>query len=338
MKYVKGQILTDEGFKKGYIGFEKSKIIEIGKGLAPKKAVANGIITPSFINFHTHIGDSFIKKYKTKLPKDIKKLVAPPNGIKHKLLKKTDEKEIINGMEESINTMLKTGTKKFIDFREGGIYGTTLLKTASKLWPINSIILSRPDTQEYKKNEIDILLKNSDGIGLSSITDWDENEIIKISRHTIKNKKIFSIHASERIRENIDTIIDLKPSFLIHMNKSTESDLVTIKENNIPIVLCPRSNRFFGLKPKIKQMKKIGVDILIGTDNAMINSPNILEEILYLKKIDPSLSKFELLKLITYNPRKALNDNCNILGSNSPADFIVLDNKTLKPIYKTYRI
>ena len=122
------------------------------------------------------------------------------------------------------------------------------------------------------------------------------------------------------------------------MTKANRSDLIRVKENGIAIVLCPRSNNFFGLKPKIHLMKKIGLDLILGTDNAMINYPNILDELKFLKKNYSDLSMEELLNMLTYKPRKVLNLRPFILGPNSPADFIVLDNKTLKPIYKTYRI
>ena len=80
-------------------------------------------------------------------------------------------------------------------------------------------------------------------------------------------------------------------------------------------------------------MKKIGVDIILGTDNAMLNSPNILDEIHFLKTKYKLFSDEELLKMSTYNARKALNLDSCILGSNSKADFIVLDKRNLKPLY-----
>jgi len=39
MDYVSGEILTVDGFKKGYIAFGKNKIVEIGKTL-PKNQFA----------------------------------------------------------------------------------------------------------------------------------------------------------------------------------------------------------------------------------------------------------------------------------------------------------
>jgi cytosine/adenosine deaminase-related metal-dependent hydrolase len=333
MDFVSGEILTKNGFKSGYIGFEGKKIVETGKGDSPKKPICNGLIIPTFVNAHTHIGDSFIKEKNIDLPKNLEELVAPPNGFKHKLLREASDIEIIEGMKKSIKTMIENGTKYFCDFRENGILGIKQLKTALSLNKISSIILSRPGSLKYDKNEVDILLKNSDGIALSSISDWDYSELQKIAKNTREKNKIFALHASERVREDIDDILDLKPNFLVHMIKAQESDLERVNENNIPTVVCPRSNSFYGLKPNFRLMKKVGVNLLLGTDNAMLNSPVILDEIHYVKSVTRDFSTFELLFMTTYGARKALNLDCDILGPNSRADFMVLDKKSLKPLY-----
>jgi len=333
MDYVSGKIFTVTGFKNGFLGFEEKKIVESGSGIPPKKPVCKGLIVPSFVNSHTHIGDSFIRRKNIKLPKNVEELVEPPDGLKHRLLKEASDEEIIEGMEQSIDYMIQSGIKNFCDFRENGILGICQLKSALKLWKISSIILSRPDTMEYDKNEVDLLLKNSDGIGLSSISDWDYSKLEKISKDTKKKKKIFALHCSERIREDIDMVLDLKPDFLVHMIKASKSDLERVKEDNIPIVLCPRSNSYFGLKPNYNLLKKIGIDILLGTDNAMLSTPSILEDLKYVKSTSSIFSDEELFNMITYLPRKALNLGPCILGPGYPADFIVLDKKTLKVLY-----
>jgi len=333
MDYVAGKILTDRGFKSGYIAFEHRKITEIGNGKPPKKPICKGLIVPKFVNAHTHIGDSFIRDKKVKLPKSIEKLVAPPDGLKHKLLREATEKDIIEGMEKSISVMIKNGTEYFCDFRENGIMGICQLKSALDLWKIKSLILSRPDTLEYKKNEVDILLKNSDGIAISSISDWDYSELQKISKDTRRKNKIFALHASERVREDIDKILDLKPNFLVHMLKASESDLLKVKENKIPIIICPRANSFYGLRPNYKLLKKVGVNLLLGTDNAMLNSPIILDEIQHIRSTSNVYSLSELLYMTTLGARKVLNLDGDILGSNSRAGFIVLGEKSLRPLY-----
>lgn len=337
MDFVSGEILTVDGFQKGYIGFDKETIVEIGKNV-PKKPICKGLIVPSFINAHTHIGDSFIRDKNVKLLKDVEKLVAPPNGLKHKMLKESDKHEIIKGMKKSIDIMIDSGNSFFCDFREGGIAGVYLLKSALEHRPISAMILSRPENLVYDRKEINLLLKNSDGVGLSAISDWVFSELEKISKHVKKEKKFFAIHASERVRENIDDILDLKPNFIIHMVQATESDLIRVKENNIPVVVCLRSNSFFGLKPDFKLLKKVGNEVILGTDNGMINPPNILDEIKHLKSMTRVFSSEEILRMVTVTPRKVLNQSPCILGPNSPTDFVVLDKKSLKMLYVPKKI
>lgn len=333
MQYVKGDILTQDGFKRGYLGFEKNRIIDLRSGSLPEKPLAKGLIVPTFVNAHTHVGDSFIKKRKIKFPRNVEELVAPPNGLKHRLLEKASEEEIIDGMKTSIDEMMGTGTSYFCDFREDGINGVYQLSNALKNRKIGSIILSRPQQMSYDKNEVELLLKNSLGIGLSSISDWEYSEIEKIAKHAKREKKIFALHASEAVREDIDLILDLKPDFLVHMVSATESDLARVKDENISVVICPRSNAFFNLKMNLKLMKKTRVDLMLGTDNAMLNIPNVLEELRYLKNSTTVFSTQELLNMITYTPRKALNlDDC-IHGPNSSCNFVVLDRKSLKSVY-----
>lgn len=332
MDYVSGEILTDSGFKRRYLGFENNEIVETGVS-SPKKPICTGLIVPTFVNAHTHIGDSFIRKRGVELPRDVEELVAPPHGLKHKLLKEASKEEINAGMKESINEMIEAGVTCFCDFRENGIKGVEQLKTALEHTNISSLILSRPEGLNYDSDEVEKLLNNSQGIGASSILDWEYSELEKVAKHTKKRKKIFAIHTSESIREDIDLVLDLKPDVLIHMVYATESDLVRVKESNIPVVACPRSNAFFGLKADVNLMKQVGIDIVLGTDNAMLNSPNVLDEMTYLKAQFNEFSTEDLLNMITYIPRKALNwDDC-ILGPNSPAKFIVLDKKSLKPLY-----
>jgi cytosine/adenosine deaminase-related metal-dependent hydrolase len=72
---------------------------------------------------------------------------------------------------------------------------------------------------------------------------------------------------------------------------------------------------------------------MLGTDNAMLNTPNILDELTYLKNMTGIFSIENLLNMITYNPRKALNLDYSILDLNSSNEFMVLDKKTLRALY-----
>ena len=330
MKYVQGEILTKDGLITGYLGFEQGRELEeVRKGTPSEKPVAKGLILPTCINAHTHIGDSFIRFKHLKLPFNVKELVAPPSGLKHRLLKEASEQEILEGIRMSLREMTASGTSCFCDFRESGLIGIYQLKKAMKNSHIDSVVLSRPSQMSYEKEELDELLRNSDGIGLSSISDWEPSEIEKIAKHVRKKKKLFALHASEVVCENIDRILDLHPNLLVHMIAATKSDLDRVNDANIPIVVCPRSYMFFRLKNNLKLMKKTGVSILLGTDNAMINTPDVFQEVQLLLKTG-LFALEELLTNVTYTPRKALNlDDC-IQGRDLSEKFIVLERDSLK--------
>lgn len=335
MEYIVGDILTREGFKKGYIGFNpeevKDKIIrsiDEGFGKSPQKASYKGIIIPSMINMHTHIGDTFMRLRKTSIPRDLEKLVAPPDGLKHRLLRQASIEEIQKGIRYGLDEMKKNGITCFCDFRENSIYGINLLKQILSNRDIESIILGRPDELIYDEEEIEEILDNSDGIGVSSIRDWDYNELIKIAIHTHRKGKLFALHASEYEREDIDKILDLKPDILIHMVYATIEDLLKVKERDIPIVVCPRSNMFFNMIPNLEYFHKTKVTLMVGTDNGMLNSFDLLDElkIIYNTKL---WSLEEVFQMATYIPRKILNLNDVISGSTLPASLIVLNPEEL---------
>jgi len=232
---------------------------------------------------------------------------------------------------------ISNGTSYFFDFRENGEHGINLIKTALEHFPVKPFILSRPSELQSNEKEILRLLDISEGIGLSSITDWDFEDVERIASLTKKRKKLFALHVSERIREDIKKIITLKPDFIVHMTKGTKKDLLTIKKENMPIVICPQSNTFFNMTPPLKLMKEIGNTILIGTDNAMIHPPNLIDEINHIKHIAPDVFTIEqLLEMVTYVPRKVLNLKDDMHDATFPlSSYVILDERTLQPLINT---
>ena len=101
-------------------------------------------------------------------------------GLKQKLLKETPKSSLSKYIKKSAKSMIKKGITTFIDFREGGLDGVLLLKSALDSIPIRCIILGRIDyyntKNEIKQNlsfpsentkKLTQLLKNCDGIGIS---------------------------------------------------------------------------------------------------------------------------------------------------------------------------
>jgi cytosine/adenosine deaminase-related metal-dependent hydrolase len=81
-----------------------------------------------------------------------------------------------------------------------------------------------------------------------------------------------------------------------------------------------------------------GVTLALGTDNAMINSPDsLLREMEFAYKISRlkgSVSALDILRMVTQNPRKVLNvgdDICLSLGKE--ANFAVFQLPAKDPAY-----
>ena len=166
---------------------------------------------------------------------------------------------------------------EFIDFREGGVEGSVLLSTVRG--DAHPTIMGKPKMPRFDKDEISKVLEVADGIGASSISDWDYQELFDLRASFVRSRgKVFSIHASERIREDIDKVLDLRPSFIVHMTKASDSDLDAVNAEGVPLVICIRSNLFFGSEPPLARMIEKGLIVALGTDNAMISMPDILTE------------------------------------------------------------
>ena len=306
----------------------------------------NYLLIPGLINSHVHICDSFAKE--VGFNKDLISVVAPPNGIKHKLLDSIPKEIKTRGIKKTVSDMLASGTTLFADFRENGISGITLLKECLKDSPINRIILGRYKIPE----EIESILKNCDGLGLSSYDQisLQEKEIL----HMLKKeyfRKIIACHDAELRRDELlfskiitDELIDV----VVHGTHYTFEDLEKIKENNISLILCPRCNGYFGSGfPPINDIYNLEIPISLGTDNVMANNIDLFEEMRYLFRIsrvlastrkNSNLSSKDLLKMVCINGAKnlGLDKEFGSITEGKYADFSLLNLS--EPNYYTHRI
>ena len=223
--------------------------------------------------------------------------------------------------------------------------------------------------QKLSLESLSRVLELSDGLGLSGANENTDDAlkqyIHKVKEFNKKNnylhhrKKIIAIHAAESKstikfsklltgKTEVERIINfLKPDILIHMTHATFEDLTLALHNNVGIVLCPRSNGILGNGiPDIVTMVKLGCKISIGTDNIMLNSPDLLQELDYLWKVikshsskySNSIDPKELLKMITVNPGEIFNLNSGSIDIGKYADILFIDKYhiDLQPIHNIY--
>jgi len=90
-------------------------------------------------------------------------------------------------------------------------------------------------------------------------------------------------------------------------------------------------------------MQKSGCNITIGTDNVMINSPDIFREMDYIWKVTMGMSQSrfdpkQILKMATVNAGKMLNQKIGCIKENYFADclFINKNSLDLEPMHNVY--
>lgn len=281
MDVLAGAILGDDGFVRGSVSVEDGVVVDVSRTV-PKDALATGVVIPAFTNAHTHVADAVVRQ---ELTGTLEEIVAPPRGLKHRVLAAADDDDLVAAMRSAIQAMARTGVASFWDFREGGLPGTRLLLRAALGEPVAPLVLGRPARIEYRREETDAILRAADGIGVSSPLDWPRDEVEKLARHARRAGKAFATHCSERVREDIDRVLDLKPAFLVHMLEATDADLVRVADAGVPVVACPRSNVFFGKVPDLPRLLRHGITVLLGTDNAMVNAPSVLREMEFAYKV-----------------------------------------------------
>lgn len=332
-------ILAGEDLERvdGYITVRDGTIEEIGEGapVGSGKDMHRGIIIPPFVNAHTHLGDSVAKEIY--LEKSQPEAVGPWSK-KFESLRSSSKESKIRAIRSTMKDMLSTGTIAHCDFREEGIEGVRLLKEA-KIPRIKPVVLSRPEHIE----ELQKILKESEGIGLPSIDSFRGEDVKEIAGRTRKAGKIFAVHVAETLesqrsseletgRTEVQRALDMDPSFLVHGTWTTRDDLKAMHEKGVPLTICGRSNSLLSVGvPPIKEAMEEGVELWIGTDNATICQPDMFRELSFLWAIlrqrDSRVGSEEaraLLKAATVDPISDLGLPFGAIEEGANACFMVI--------------
>ncbi|MGQ9587539.1 MAG: amidohydrolase family protein [Thermoplasmata archaeon] len=305
-------IFTPEGLTRGFLRIEEDRVAEICYGVPPSDS-QKALILPGFVNAHTHIGDSVAFP----APRgSVEEIVGPPDGYKYRVLASAPVENKIDAMRVAVEIMNRTGCSLFVDFREESTRGIEELESSLSALSPYHLTLGRPVGSEASEEEIDAVLKMSQGFGMSAVRDWPLDFLQKLARKARGAGKLFAIHASETEREDIESVLSLRPSFLVHMVKATQSDLEMCADARVPIVVCPRSSEFFGLELDIPRLLRAGVVVGLGTDNGMISRPDMISELQAAYGMglrSGGLSPQEVVNLATFGGHKVLNAAGKIL-------------------------
>jgi len=103
----------------------------------------------------------------------------------------------------------------------------------------------------------------------------------------------------------------LGPDWLaVHLNELDEDDFELLAQHPLNIVHCPRSHRYFShRKFAFQRLCEMGMNISLGTDSLASNdSLSLFAEMQAVRNHEPWISAEEIVKTVTINPARALNN------------------------------
>ncbi|WP_435332788.1 amidohydrolase family protein [Haloarchaeobius sp. TZWWS8] len=307
---LEGTILRGESFEpvEGRVVVDDGEITAVEE----TETESDAIVCPAFVNAHTHIGDSIAKEAGGGL--SLVELVAPPDGLKHRLLRQASFEELVDAMHRSLRFMQSGGTATCIEFREGGVEGVEAIREAAKGLGIDPVVLGR-ETVDAMAHE------GADGFGASGANDAEFGTEREATREA---GKLFAIHAGEGDSSDIDPAMDLDPEFLVHMVHPEPRHLDRVAEEGTPIAVCPRSNLVTGVGlPPIREWLD-RTTVALGTDNVMLNSPSMFREMEFTAKLC-DVTATEVLRMATLSGAELAGLNYGCIEPGREAKLLVLD-------------
>ncbi len=317
------------------------------------------VVIPGLYNAHTHMGDSAFPDGATGLT--LEQGFFRPHGFKYRELAKLGRTDHFAHVANHLRYMARTGTVCHLDFREQGVAGTELLRATSRETGVESIILgqftgvpfdeaalaeNQAPLPAMAREELLAILAAADGFSESTMNDLTDAAWREIRAATGHMGKLRAIHCLENAgyretslqrtgRGDLAQALDLyDPDLVVHLTVANREEIRLLATSGKTGVLNPRANLNLGLPiPPIRDLLEAGVNLLLGTDNGMLNSPNLFAEMDFTYKLaksqygdairpDPTV----ILKMATANIRPALGGNhYGYLEPGLPATFVVLD-------------
>lgn len=278
---VEGAIVDALGPRAGYVWFRDGRVHEVGApgtdGAHGRARRIAGIVFPAPVNGHTHLGDAVSTREPPNAP--LRSIVAPPDGIKFRLLRDTREPVKRRAMRGELRRLAREGVAATIDFREEGVPGVRSLRAAASGGPVEAVVLGRPLRRPIEPAELEELLAVGQGIGLSSAREEPRPVRAVVAEACRRAGRKFALHASEEVREEPADYLDPRPDLLVHLSCATPEDLEQVRAAGVTVAACPRSNALFGRRPPLDELERLGIPTMLGTDNAMFHAASLFREL-----------------------------------------------------------
>jgi cytosine/adenosine deaminase-related metal-dependent hydrolase len=320
-----GKVLIDGELVEGFVEVLDGRVATVGEGDPPREPTAVGTILPGIVNHHSHVGDAAVPPPPEGLTPD--KIFPPPCGYKHLMLEELPEEQLMEGISSFLDRMLRSGTVHHVDFREGGVKGIGLLERArgKAEFPPTTAVYGRPYIPKFDREELDKLLPMVDGLGLSAVMDWPWEDLRDVVDHARGAGVGVALHCSETQREELSRVLELDPAFLVHMVFATRQDLEDLAAAGVPVVVCPRSTARFTRPPPVRDMVRAGLEVRLGTDNAMLQGPDVLEDVSFLLEHPETRDALDPLQVLRWALRGSKGSNTNPdIGVNPGTNELVL--------------
>ena len=191
------------------------------------------------------------------------------------------------------------------------------------------------------------MLEIADGFSESTMNDLTDPAWRSVRQLTAEMGKARAVHCLENAgyrnlslertgRGDLIQAIEIyEPDLIVHLTVANDEEIQQIANSGITAVVNPRANANLGLPlPPVAKLLDAGVNLLLGTDNGLLNSPSMLAELDFTYKLvksqygdslrpDPAA----ILKMATSNVAKTRwgKELPGSLELGNIANFAVLD-------------
>lgn len=346
---------------------EDDKIVEIGREIEVKADkiidATNKVVMPGLINTHAHVPMSIFREIVDGCPLQqwLEEKIWP---IEARLI----DEDIYNASKITFKEMIETGSTTVNDqyFMQEAIIKAAI-ETGVRI-ELTRTLMDIDGNGEKKLKELEELINKyktfddmiSINVGIHGLytcspeyvkkaTDLARKYNLTVHMHFCENSKevedIKKLHNVEYPSQVLEKYFGGINTILAHCVKLSKQDIDIIKKMNISVAHCPVSNLRLGCGiAEIEKMRKMGINITIGTDGQGSGSNmDMFESMKFAATLQKgkfenacAMPAYEVLKMATINGAKALRkqDKIGSIETGKKADLIMLDldNVTTTPI------